>query len=153
MHSQLMFMYSRNRVAARPYGGILHTSFSPEASPRLWQGMTGMGWERWSRCFWWGQSVEELANVMSQDQDKNVESDVKVEDTASVKIGLKDNGEGGSDPRRPLSGPKLPPGWEKHKLVYLSADADEELETLAEDEVYIIGGLVDRNRYKVSYTE
>jgi hypothetical protein len=37
-----------------------------------------------------------------------------------------------------------------HKLVYLSADAEEELETLKEDEVYIIGGIVDHNRYKVS---
>jgi tRNA (guanine9-N1)-methyltransferase len=35
-------------------------------------------------------------------------------------------------------------------LVYLSADAEEELETLAENEIYIIGGIVDKNRHKVS---
>jgi hypothetical protein len=35
-------------------------------------------------------------------------------------------------------------------LVYLTADAEEELETLKESETYIIGGIVDRNRYKVS---
>jgi tRNA (guanine9-N1)-methyltransferase len=34
-------------------------------------------------------------------------------------------------------------------LVYLTADSEEELETLKEDETYIIGGIVDRNRYKV----
>ena len=50
-----------------------------------------------------------------------------------------------------LSGPNLPPAWsnDSHRLVYLSADADEELRTLSEDEVYILGGLVDKNRYKV----
>jgi hypothetical protein len=50
-----------------------------------------------------------------------------------------------------LSGPELPPKiTSSHKLVYLSADAEEELTTLSEDEVYVIGGIVDRNRYTVS---
>lgn len=34
------------------------------------------------------------------------------------------------------------------KIVYLSADGDETLEDLKKDEIYIIGGIVDRNRYK-----
>ena len=34
------------------------------------------------------------------------------------------------------------------KIVYLSADGDETLEDLKKDELYIIGGIVDRNRYK-----
>jgi hypothetical protein len=47
--------------------------------------------------------------------------------------------------------PVLPSGLRKgQELVYLSADSEEELSTLSENEVYIIGGLVDRNRYKVS---
>ncbi|KAL8429211.1 hypothetical protein ACSSS7_006741 [Eimeria intestinalis] len=36
----------------------------------------------------------------------------------------------------------------KGQAVYLTADADEELDTLDPDTVYIVGGLVDRNRYK-----
>ena len=37
----------------------------------------------------------------------------------------------------------------KDKVVYLTADADDELSELKEDETYIIGGIVDHNRYKV----
>jgi len=34
------------------------------------------------------------------------------------------------------------------KLIYLSADAEEVMETIEKDKVYIIGGIVDRNRLK-----
>lgn len=34
-------------------------------------------------------------------------------------------------------------------VVYLTADSDEELLELKEDETYIIGGIVDHNRYTV----
>jgi tRNA (guanine9-N1)-methyltransferase len=36
----------------------------------------------------------------------------------------------------------------KKDLVYLTADSENELEDFKEDEIYIIGGIVDRNRYK-----
>jgi len=38
----------------------------------------------------------------------------------------------------------------KETVVYLTADANEELMELRTDETYIIGGIVDRNRYKVT---
>ena len=38
--------------------------------------------------------------------------------------------------------------YTKEKIVYLSADAKETLTELKPDELYIIGGIVDRNRYK-----
>ena len=34
------------------------------------------------------------------------------------------------------------------QVVYLTADGEDELLTLDKDTVYIVGGLVDRNRYK-----
>ncbi|KXN89454.1 tRNA (guanine(9)-N1)-methyltransferase [Leucoagaricus sp. SymC.cos] len=36
----------------------------------------------------------------------------------------------------------------KETIIYLTADSSEELEELKPDETYIIGGMVDRNRYK-----
>jgi Trm5-related predicted tRNA methylase len=44
-------------------------------------------------------------------------------------------------------------GWEEafkesHKsLIYLTADAERQVESLDKDHAYIIGGIVDRNRY------
>lgn len=37
----------------------------------------------------------------------------------------------------------------KSQMVYLTADTETTLETLEEGTTYIIGGIVDRNRYKV----
>ena len=39
-------------------------------------------------------------------------------------------------------------GIPKHMLVYLTADSDNELGELDPAAVYIIGGIVDRNRHK-----
>lgn len=36
-------------------------------------------------------------------------------------------------------------------LVYLTADATEELSQLDSGKIYIIGGIVDRNRHKVRW--
>lgn len=37
----------------------------------------------------------------------------------------------------------------KERVVYLTADSNHELEELSPEETYIIGGIVDKNRYKV----
>ena len=39
-------------------------------------------------------------------------------------------------------------GEQRGNLVYLTADAEKEMEELAPDDILIIGGLVDRNRHK-----
>lgn len=40
-------------------------------------------------------------------------------------------------------------GSDREKVVYLTADSDAELLELNPEETYVIGGIVDKNRYKV----
>jgi tRNA (guanine9-N1)-methyltransferase len=39
----------------------------------------------------------------------------------------------------------------KSTVVYLTADSEDELSELRPDETYIIGGICDHNRYKVTF--
>lgn len=38
---------------------------------------------------------------------------------------------------------------DKSRYIYLSGDAEDILQNIEDDKIYIIGGLVDRNRHKV----
>ena len=56
---------------------------------------------------------------------------------------------------QPYEGTVFPPETQrsqapKSSVVYLTADSPDELFELKEDETYIIGGICDKNRYKVS---
>lgn len=46
--------------------------------------------------------------------------------------------------------PRARSSCSQESVVYLTADAEEELMELKEGETYVIGGIVDRNRYKAS---
>ncbi|KAL7423666.1 tRNA (guanine(9)-N(1))-methyltransferase [Cryptotrichosporon argae] len=154
MASQLGHSYAVNRTAQHPFSAIVHTSFSSAASPRIWARMDIIAWERWKRCAWWGGSLEAFAAALGRSAagdgtaDDAVATDGPGEAGASAGAGP--SGPAGQQSKeRYLSDGRLPDGWAGHKLVYLSADADEELSTLADDEVYVIGGIVDRNRHKM----
>lgn len=121
MASQVSYCYAANRQARIPVRNVIHTSASPAASPRLWPPLAKAPCERWIGCQWFGGSLEEYIKSFN----------------APASAGDATNGQRGVSSKT-------------HSLVYLSADAEDELETLREDEVYIIGGIVDRNRYKVS---
>ena len=38
--------------------------------------------------------------------------------------------------------------YDKKQIVYLTADAEQEISEIEQDKVYVIGGLVDHNRIK-----
>ena len=130
MVGQIGYVYSANRLAERPFKAVLHTSCSPTAAPRIYEKMQKTKHDKWSRCYWHQQGIEDLARKFGESSTAT-EAEKEVE------------GDGGIE---------LPAGISPstHKLIYLSADSDNELETLSENEIYIIGGIVDRNRYKVS---
>ncbi|WWC88004.1 uncharacterized protein L201_002906 [Kwoniella dendrophila CBS 6074] len=163
--SQIAYCYSSNRTASKPIKTILHTSFSPEHSPRLWNKMISRNWNKWSRSYWWHQDVGELneilnsnledlkstsATTIDQIEGNNVNNDNQnVNEQGKRSIEMTED-ETQKQLEDYLIGPNLPKGIikGKHKLIYLSADSEEEIETLDENEIYIIGGIVDRNRYK-----
>jgi tRNA (guanine9-N1)-methyltransferase len=159
MASQLAFQYSTNRSAKIPISSVVHTSASSEASPRLWDRLAKSGCERWARCHFVEQDLDKIAAQW----DKRKSAETKDEAAAGPSSSAGNVAAVGENPDKSVSGPMtepepaleggmpdmggLSPGG--HSLVYLSADAEEELQTLREDEVYIIGGIVDRNRHKV----
>ncbi|KAL1410900.1 tRNA (guanine(9)-N(1))-methyltransferase [Vanrija albida] len=162
MSGQLTYVYSANRTAPRPFSSVMFTSFSPEISPRLWEKMTKTNWDRWNRMHFWAEDVGVLAGELGKEKAEGGEVEAVAENgdaeaaetrpTRSKKTKVGSNGAPNDTATllAALSGPHLPPTLPAtHKLVYLSADADEELTTLAEDEVYVLGGIVDRNRHKV----
>lgn len=147
MAQQLGYLYSSNRTAEKPVRTVIHTTFSPAASPRLWQRMENFNWHKWSRCHWWEQGLETLKSQLDDPSTSILSAQPVVSDKAQDKAGI--------DTQSLLSrltGPQVPVDLQagKHKLVYLSADAEDELLSLSEDEIYIIGGIVDRNRHKAS---
>lgn len=133
MVGQIGYVYSANRLSERPFKSVLHTSCSPTAAPRIWEKMQKTKYDKWTRCFWYGQGIEDLSRRFG-------ESSTAATTTA---------GRGGESEEMDLPSGISP---KSHQLIYLSADSDNELETLSENDIYIIGGIVDRNRYKVSLT-
>lgn len=159
MCSQLTYVYAANRTAKCPVASVLHTGFSPEASPRLWEKMGKLQWHRWNRMSFWEGGVDALAGAMRTQAGEGAATEAngggatgETNGEESGTSGQATNPPPSSEPDRgpstaDLSDPRIPfPAT--RQLVYLSADAEEELSTLSEDEVYIIGGIVDRNRHK-----
>lgn len=158
MASQLAFQYSTNRSAKIPISSVVHTSASSEASPRLWDRLFKSGCERWARCHFVAQDLDGIAAQWDKRRPAETKDEVAAGPSSSTGnvAAVEENPDKVSRPMtvpEPALGVDLPDmgglSPSGHSLVYLSADAEEELQTLREDEVYIIGGIVDRNRHKV----
>ena len=86
-------------------------------------------YRRWTDCEWWEDEFEHLWSG----------SCVGVEDGER---------KGGVRVLNDLEGRECL-RCRKEDVVYLTADADDMLEELKEGEIYVLGGIVDHNRYKV----
>ncbi len=119
MASQLSYIYSTNRLSARPFAQVLFTSFNKRLKERLERVSQG-GCTRWARIGLRDAGIETLLPRAAAATGQTTAEESSAEDP-----------------------------FARQTLVYLTADAEDEVTSLREDETYIIGGIVDRNRYKV----
>ncbi|KAJ3982271.1 guanine-N(1)--methyltransferase [Lentinula detonsa] len=97
---------------------LICTSLNGRTRDRL-QAINDGAYKRWARTEWWDDSYE--------------------------RFWLSPGASGSSEKAGPTSADL---DARQRSLVYLTADSGEEIEELKPDETYIIGALVDRNRYK-----
>ena len=138
--SQLAYTYSANRQASFPFS-LIYTSLNGRTFDRL-ESMGDAGYKRWTNAKWWSEGYSRLWE----------NEDIPQSDTEAA-------------PLRPTDGEKEDPSvsskvtqtvptrnnTSRGNVVYLTADSEDELSELRPDETYIIGGICDHNRYKVTF--
>lgn len=98
--------------------------------------MSDAGYKRWAKTEWWHEGYDRL--WQGQGKPPPVFAEAAEGD----------------------SGEEIPPGNQtpmpgasdqtlQQNVIYLTADSEDELTELKPEEVYIIGGICDHNRYKV----
>ncbi|KAG5639690.1 hypothetical protein H0H81_005873 [Sphagnurus paluster] len=122
LSSQLAYTYSANRNASYPFS-LVYTSLNGRTMERL-ESMNDAGYKRWSNTQWWQEGYERLW------QGQPAPADTNAEETAGA-----------------LGPPPTQTDIQK-SVVYLTADSEDELTELRPEEIYIIGGICDHNRYK-----
>lgn len=120
--SQLAYTYSANRRSTRPFSNVLFTSLNARTLDRM-ESTNDASYKRWTGTEWWQESYERLWSGTGEGDTKGGPEGSKLE-------------QGGSQ-------------TSKESVIYLTADSEQELLELKEDETYIIGGICDHNRYKV----
>ena len=147
--SQCAYSYSSNRKSPQPFTSLLFTSLNGRTYQRFEDLKT---YRQWKNVEWWDQGYDRLW---------------RSEDVAELREPLTSSGKGHTEPSdssmlssevstcRPCEGTVFRPETErsqapKSSVVYLTADSSDELLELKEGETYIIGGICDKNRYKVS---
>jgi len=137
--SQLSFTYATNRRSRTPFASLLFTDLHGRALNRL-ESLENGAYKRWKSCEWWTEGLEELWSPSSLAEEGAALPDAQASDSAAPS-------EAENLPARPPARSSAP----KNKVVYLTADSTEEILELSPDETYVIGGIVDRNRYKVHF--
>ena len=147
MRSQLSTCYAVNRLTTNPVP-LIYTSFNGKLKAEL--DNIGTTHESWTGIEWWEESYEELWS--------DVPAAVAVEQTEDEKEAGKEGEEVagptaltttdvplvaiGNLKGRPRS--RVP----KSSIIYLSGDSPNILSSIDPTKTYIIGGIVDKNRYK-----
>lgn len=144
--SQCAYSYSSNRKSLHPFTSLLFTSLNGRTYRRFEDLNT---YRQWKNVEWWDQGYEGLWR--SENAPEPVESLTPSEKEPSNSTILTDK----VPTRQPCEGTVFYPETQrsqapKSSVIYLTADSSDELLELKEGETYVIGGICDKNRYKVS---
>jgi len=137
--SQLAYTYSANRDASYPFS-ILYTSLNGRTFTRL-EGLSDAAYKRWVKTEWWHDGYERLWQEPSETI-QLIEANSARDEVEST-LGEKTVTE-----NEPYVSGDYKPTEVQQNVVYLTADCEEELAELKPEEIYIIGGICDHNRYK-----
>ena len=155
--SQLAYTYSANKKASQPFSALLFTSVDGRTYTRL-EGMSNAAYRRWQDTEWWQESYEKLwlggdgaAPASTDSETGQPEVAIRKDDAAEDAMDAAPP-EPAADHHQAHSSKSLmsPQRAAQDTVVYLTADSEDELTELKEGETYIIGGICDHNRYKVS---
>ncbi|KAI9057409.1 hypothetical protein FKP32DRAFT_1598279 [Trametes sanguinea] len=145
--SQLAYTYSANRKAEHPFSSLLFTSLNGRTLERM-DATNNAAYKRWVGAEWWTDGYERLWSSTDDEQRQGDGADSSREGMNEGQgEEMPQGGSGAADASKP-SKAKGPSRAAQDTVVYLTADADDELTELKEGETYIIGGIVDHNRYK-----
>ncbi|KAM5542329.1 hypothetical protein V8D89_003788 [Ganoderma adspersum] len=143
--SQLAYTYSANKKAAHQFSSLLFTSLDGRTKERM-DGMNSSAYKRWVGAEWWEEGYERLWEGREDLNDGTAE--VKKVEEEDGKEDVEAEGVEGKEMAVKRRKQQQPSRAAKGTVVYLTADSEEELSELKEGETYIIGGIVDHNRYK-----
>jgi tRNA (guanine9-N1)-methyltransferase len=135
--AQLSYVYAAQRRADTPFAGVLFSQLDGRTRARM-EGLNDGSFKRWEGCEWWADGYDAL---WAPDADPRPEG-----------AGLAADGKPGKDETAVTGASaagKARASAPQASVVYLTADSPHELSELSPDETYIIGGVCDRNRYKV----
>lgn len=143
--SQLAYTYSANRQASFPFV-LIYTSLNGRTFARL-ENMGDAGYKRWSNTKWWSGDYSRLwEDIPYPDTETAIVRAVQ-SSTDGAKEDSAGTTSGATQTHLELTQNTVP----KSTVVYLTADSEDELTELKPDETYIIGGICDHNRYKVTF--
>ncbi|QRV87570.1 tRNA (guanine-N(1))-methyltransferase [Ceratobasidium sp. AG-Ba] len=170
--SQLAYTYASHRRTRTPFTGLLITSLNGRALTHM-DGINDGSYRRWKGVEWWSEDIDGLwntpldaeqetqhtgaedpavadAQVDEAPEQKPTDPEAPVVEPTSTGPAASDVPPARGKPRRSRkqAAPQVRASCSRESIVYLTADAEDELLELQEGETYIIGGIVDRNRYK-----
>jgi tRNA (guanine9-N1)-methyltransferase len=143
--SQLAYTYSANRQASFPFS-LIYASLNGRTFDRL-ESMGDAGYKRWTNAKWWSEGYSQLWESEDIPQSDTETGCLRPTDGEKEDPSISANTSSKATQTHPKITRNNTP---KSTVVYLTADSEDELSELRPDETYIIGGICDHNRYKVT---